>query len=111
MPTISVTCIREILPELIRRKCHQVMLAIPKIDIDLGIWLVLVPDPARNPVAVRLLDFAHMMWQRRGTNSPGENEQAETNKVESDENSQRTRKWAVRPIAAPLIPAGKNMER
>ena len=83
MSTVSVTCFCEILPELIRRECHQVLLAIPKIDIDLGLWLVLVPDPARNLVAVCLLDFAHMMRQRRGTNSPGKNEQAEANKVKS----------------------------
>src|SRR5437899_5141647 len=83
MSTVSVACFCEILPELIRRECHQVLLAIPKIDIDLGLWLVLVPDPARNLLAIRLLDFAYMMRQRRGTNSSGKNEQAEANKVKS----------------------------
>src|SRR6266705_1353388 len=87
MSTVSVACFCEILPELIRRECHQVLLAIPKIDIHL-VWLVLVPDPARNLVAVRLLDFAHIMRQRRGTNSPGKNQQTKANKVEGDENGQ-----------------------
>ena len=61
MLTVSVTCIREILPELIGRDCHQVMFAIPKIDIDFGVWLVFVPSPARASVAGDQFNFARMM--------------------------------------------------
>ena len=71
MSTVSVACFCQILPEPIRRECHQILLAIPKVDIDLGLLgVVLVPDPARNLVAIRLLDFAHMMRQRRNKIRP-----------------------------------------
>jgi hypothetical protein len=36
MPAISVTCFHEILPELVRRECHQELFAIPKIEVTLN---------------------------------------------------------------------------
>src|SRR6266545_6639686 len=85
MPTISVTCVHEILPELICRECQCTLVIIPKFDIDLGIQIVLVPSPARNRAAVRALDFSRIMWQPRGANAPGKNQQPEADKVEGDE--------------------------
>ena len=87
------------------------MFAIPNINIDLGIWFVLVPNPARKRVATGLLDFAHVVWQRRGANAPRKNKESKANQVKSYENSQGVRKRAVAPIAALRIRAGKNVER
>ena len=83
MPAVSVTCVNQILSELIGRERHHILFAIPKIDIHLGIWFVLVPDQARNCIAVGLLDFADMVRQRRGANASGKNEESKANKVKS----------------------------
>ena len=108
---VSVACVREILSELIRRERHQILFAIPKIDTDLGIWLVFVPNPARNLVAIGLLDSDRMMRQWHGANAAGKNEQPEANKVKSYENSCRAPNRAVAPTALHFIPGGKNVER
>jgi len=63
MPAVSVTGIPEILPELIRRERYDILITIPKFNMELGIHIVFVPNPARNRCAVRVIDLAANMRQ------------------------------------------------
>ena len=69
MPAVSVTGIHEILPELIRRERRDILVTIPKLNLDLGIHLVLVPNPARNRCAVSVIDLAGKMREGGGPNA------------------------------------------
>lgn len=61
MLAISITCIREILPKFVGGELHQILLAIPKFDINWDVWLIFIPNPPTNLVAISLLDVADMM--------------------------------------------------
>jgi len=107
MPAVSVTGIHEVLAELIRWQRHDILITIPKFNMDLSIHIVFVPNPARNRRAVRVLDLAGKMRQRGGPNASRKNQQAEANKLERDEDGHGPRSQTVPPIAVRLIPAGK----
>jgi len=61
VPAVSVTGIHEILSELIRRERHDILVTIPEFNMDVGIHIVFVPNPARNRCAVRVIDLAGKM--------------------------------------------------
>src|SRR6267143_4334015 len=107
---VSVTGIHQILPELIRRERHDILVTIPKFNMDLSVHIVFVPNPARNCRAVCVLDFAGKMRQLCSANASRKNQQAEANKLERDEGSHDPRDKTVAPIAVHLAPAGKNVE-
>jgi hypothetical protein len=69
VPAVSVTGIREILPELIRRECHDIRVKLQKLNMDLSVHIVIVPNPARNRRAVCMIDFAGKMRQRCSPNA------------------------------------------
>ena len=108
---LSVARIREILPELISRDCHQILIAIPKINIDFRVRLVLVPNPAIDFIAVGPLNFADMMRQWRSANASRKNEQSEANKVECYKDSCGAPGESVAPTLSHSVQVRKNMER
>src|SRR5207237_10804239 len=75
------------------------------------IRLIFVPNPTTNLLAVGLFDVADMVRERSGANAPRKYQQAEANKLESDEDSHRPRNHTFTPIAMHLTPTRKNVER
>ena len=70
MLAVSITCVHQILPEFVGGEFHQILIAIPKFDINWDIWPMSVPNPPIHLMAISLLDVAHMVRERGGANTP-----------------------------------------